>query len=360
VTGFVERLAALCAVDSPTGYRPGVDACCRLVADWCQDAGANVEVVDAPTGLHLVASTRGRGHARTILIGHHDTVFARGTAAARPVTQTATRASGPGVADMKGGVLVALAALERLATDPAGRHGLVELHLVPDEEGRTTAPFVLDRWRGATAALCFECGRADGSIVTRRKAGTWVTITATGRAAHAGTDPDQGRSALMALIAETQRIRGLVDHARPGMTANATMLHAGEQTNTIPAAAAMVIDVRAATTPDLDWAFGVIHAFGSYDGVTLRASDDRGFPAMQRADTLADETLAILATLGQPATEQTAGGVSDASWASSVGVPAVDGLGPVGALDHTDEEYIELASVAPRIDATVRLVGTLA
>ncbi len=135
-------------------------------------------------GLHVVARTHGSG-PRILLLGHHDTVFPLGTAAARPVRVEGERALGPGVADMKGGVLVGLAALERLAESELA----VELHCVPDEEGRNVAPFTLTTMHGADAALCLECGRESGAIVTSRKAGCWVTITAHGVPAHAGTSP---------------------------------------------------------------------------------------------------------------------------------------------------------------------------
>jgi len=188
VSGFLERLAELCAIDSPTGDTAACDACALLLAGFARDAGIAVEVAPSPVGLHLVASARGRGEGRVLLIGHHDTVFPHGTAADRPVREQAGRARGPGVADMKGGLLVALEALARLAADPEGAHGLVELHSVPDEEGRNVAPYTLERMRGADASLCFECGRASGAIVTARKAGTWLTLTAHGRPAHAGTE----------------------------------------------------------------------------------------------------------------------------------------------------------------------------
>jgi glutamate carboxypeptidase len=352
---FVERLAEICGMDSFTGDVPAVDRCAAVLAGWADQAGVEVELVPSADGDHLIASTQGAGTGRVLLIGHHDTVFVPGTAAARPVRIEGTRALGPGVADMKGGVLVALDALARLARDPGGSHGRVELHCVPDEEARNVEPHTLDRMRGATASLCFECGRASGAIVTRRKAGTWLTLTARGRAAHAGTEPDEGRSALMALVHESVRIKRDVDGARPGLTANITYFRSGDVKNTIPDWAEAAVDVRADTADDLDWAFAAVGAFGAYDGVTLHRSDDRGFPALERAAWLADRTLAILAELGQPALEETAGGVSDGSWTSQIGVPTVDGLGPVGALDHTEDEYIELASVEPRIAATIRL-----
>jgi glutamate carboxypeptidase len=356
---FLSRLAELCGIDSFTGDIAGVDRAVHVLARWATEAGLEVELVPSPDGLHLIASTQGAGHGRVLFIGHHDTVFPPPIAIERPVTVVGDRVLGPGVADMKGGVLVALEALERLAADPGGPHGRIELHCVPDEEARSIEPLTLDRMRGADAALCFECGRASGAIVTVRKAGTWLDLFARGRAAHAGTEPHEGRSALMALVQESIRIRKEIDGARPGLTANITWFHSGDVKNTIPDRAEATVDVRALTSGDLDWAFERIGEFAAHDGVEVRRSDDRGFPAMERAGWLADRTLEILAELGQPALEEMAGGVSDGSWTSQIGIPTVDGMGPAGALDHTDEEYIEVASVEPRIEATVRLCGEL-
>jgi glutamate carboxypeptidase len=351
--GYVERLRRLCAIDSPTGHREGLDACATLIAEWAEAAGCAVDLLPSPVGLHVVARTHRTSGRRTLLLGHHDTVFAPGTAAARPLRVEGERVFGPGVADMKGGVLIGLAALERLAR--SGADAAVELHCVPDEEGRNVAPFTLKSMHGADAALCLECGRPSGAIVTSRKAGCWVTITAHGVPAHAGTSPDEGRSALRALARELLRSEGELHRSRPGMTAVATQLHAGEVKNTVPDEAWGVIDVRALDDLDLDYALGRIRAVGHHDGVVFAFSDDRGFPPMRRAPELAEATLRELAAHGQPALEEAAGGVSDGSWTSHIGVPTVDGLGPVGGDDHTEREWIELASVGPRVDAIVAL-----
>jgi glutamate carboxypeptidase len=349
--GYLERLGQLCAIDSPTGHLEGLDACAILVAGWAEGAGCAVDLLPSPVGLHVVARTHATGGGRILLLGHLDTVFPVGTAAARPLRVEGERALGPGVADMKGGVLVGLAALERLA----GSDVAVELHCVPDEEGRNVAPFTLKTMHGAQAALCLECGRESGAIVTSRKAGCWVTVTAHGVPAHAGTSPDEGRSALRALARELLRIEGELHGARPGMTAVATQLHAGEVKNTVPAEAWGVIDVRASEEADLDYALGRIRSVGHHDGIVFAFSDDRGFPPMRRAPELAAATLRELAALGRPALEESAGGVSDGSWTSHIGVPTVDGLGPVGGDDHTEREWIELDSVEPRIAAIVAL-----
>jgi glutamate carboxypeptidase len=350
---YLERLHRLCAVDSPTGHLEGLDACATLVAEWAAEAGCAVDLLPSPVGLHVVARSHGAGGPRILLLGHLDTVHSH--ADHRGPRRVEERVYGSGTTDMKGGVLVGLAALERLARSDAA----VELHCVPDEEGRNVAPFTLTTMHGAGAALCLECGRESGAIVTSRKAGCWVTVTAHGVPAHAGTSPDEGRSALRALARELLRIEGELHHARQGMTAVATQLHAGEVKNTVPAEAWGVIDVRASDDLDLDYALGRIRAVGHHDGVVFAFSDDRGFPPMRRAPELTAAVLQELAAQGQPALEESAGGVSDGSWTSHIGVPTVDGLGPVGADDHTEHEWIELGSVEPRVAAIVALCERL-
>src|SRR4029079_4511412 len=119
---YLSRLVELCAIDSFTGDLAGVDRAARVLAGWARDAGLEVELVPSADGLHLMAATQGAGSGRVVLIGPHDTVFPPPTAVQRPVTVVGDRALGRGVADMKGGLLVALHALERLAADPTGPH----------------------------------------------------------------------------------------------------------------------------------------------------------------------------------------------------------------------------------------------
>jgi glutamate carboxypeptidase len=358
-SGYLERLDALCAIDTPSGHVEGLDRCAALLAGWAEDAGCDVEVVPNADGVHLVARVRGQGHGRTLLLGHHDTVYAVGTAAARPLRVEGGRVLGPGVADMKGGLLVGLAVLEDLARHPDGSHGTVELHCMPDEEVRIGPPATLDALRGADAAIVLECGRESGAIVSARKAGTWLTLRARGRSAHAGTEPHLGRSALAALAREVLRIEEEIDGARPGVSAVVTHLAAGSFKNVVPEHGEATVDMRADDAEDLRWAIERLGAFAAHDGVELEHSDDMGFPPMLRSAALVEATLERLRSAGQHAGEETAGGVSDGSWTSHVGVPTVDGLGPVGGRDHSPQEYIELASVGPRIAVVASLAEAL-
>jgi glutamate carboxypeptidase len=123
----------------------------------------------------------------------------------------------------------------------------------------------------------------------------------------------------------------------------------------VPPEACGVIDLRALDDADLDYALGRMRAVGHHEGIVFAFSDDRGFPPMRRAPELAGATLRALAAVGAEALEEAAGGVSDGSWTSHIGVPTVDGLGPIGGEDHTEREWIELASVAPRVAAIAAL-----
>jgi glutamate carboxypeptidase len=358
---YLDRLAALAGLDSPTGDRAGTDACARLLAHWLEVDGAASTLIPTAVGLdvHGVVGDPAAPR-RIVLMGHHDTVFTRGVASERPVRRGGDRAFGPGVADMKGGLLVALEAIRVLQAEPALLGGRVEFWSVPDEESRPTPAARLDDYlEGVVAALVFECGRPGGEIVSRRSAGTWLRLDAVGRPAHAGTQRADGRSALAALAAEALRIERVVHAARPGLSATVTEFTAGTGPNTVPAHARATVDLRASTDADLAWAVARVEAFDAHDGVEVWSDHATGFPAMERSDALVERTLACLARYGADAGEATAGGVSDASWFSARGVAAVDGLGPVGADDHTPDEWIALGSVPPRVAAVVDLCREL-
>jgi len=276
-------------------------------------------------------------------------VFPRGTAAARPFSRADGRAFGPGVADMKGGLLLALLALEALA-EGERPFAALELHSAPDEEIRTTSLPALPLVRGAAAALVFECGRENGDVVVGRKAGAWVRLSATGRPAHAGTEPELGRNAVLALCRELLRGDGL-NGGRPGLTVIAGTIAGGTMANVVPEHAEAVVDVRAETSDDLRWALGRLADVASDDGVRVDVAVDGPWPGIEPnagTATMFAAARSLAAGLGFAVGGQTSGGVSDGCWTSADAVPTIDGLGPVGGLDHSADEYILLDSIAPR------------
>ena len=356
---LLDDLRELVDAESPSRDLAAVDAAARIVARQAAEAGLAVELVSAARGLHLHAAVRGTGHKRIVLLCHHDTVFPLGTVLRDPFRVDGARACGPGVADMKGGIVVALQAVRLLAPQP-NLYGVLELVCVPDEEIRSEPFATIDRLAGANAVLCLECGRPGDGVVSARKAGRWPEVGARGRAAHAGVDGANGRNAVLALCREALRFTPL-DGARDGLTVHLTSLHGGDVVNSVPGTARMSFDVRGWRTADVDWAVGQLRAFGEHEGVEIEIENDELTPALERTPAvaaLAEAAVRIGRELGFPVHEQATGGASDACWTAAAGIPSLDGLGPIGALDHTPDEYIEIDSLASRSALLAGLIAS--
>lgn len=353
-------LATWVDVDAPGGDRRALDGLARVLALVSERYGLEPELIETPGGLALHATLRGAGRARIALLGHHDTVFPLGTAAERPFARDAERCYGPGVADMKGGVAVALHTARLLAEGPRP-FAVLEVVSVPDEESRDSGPPSGERLLDMDAVLCLECGRPKGDVVSRRKGARWFRIHAEGRAAHAGEAPDDGRNAALALAREALRI-GALHNARPDLTLQVTGLEAGEGLNTVPSSGSLTADLRTWSEADLEWALDQARDFGEHEGVVLSYESLGGPPPFERTPAvaaLAEAAIALGGELGHVFGETAAGGVSDGSWTASQGIPTLDGLGPVGGEDHTPWEYVETASFAPRCGVVAGLVAAV-
>ena len=357
---LLSDLATWVDVDTPGGDLEALDGLARVLAGVCERYGLEPELVASPAGRYVHAALRGPGRGRVALLCHHDTVFPLGTAAARPFRRDGGRCCGPGVADMKGGIAVAVHAARALAGGPRP-FALVEVVSVPDEESRPGPPATLERLASFDAVLCLECGRPGGEIVSARKGAAWLRLHAEGRAAHAGEAPRAGRNVAVALAREALRLAEL-DAGRDGLTLQITALEAGEGLNTVPSRGLLAADVRASTQDDLEWVTGRIREFPAYDGITLGYEDLGGPPPLERTPAvgrLAEAAVALGAALGHEFGEAVAGGVSDGSWTASAGIPTLDGLGPVGGDDHSPAEYVETASFATRCGVVAGLVAAI-
>lgn len=346
---FRERLATLVGVDTGADSPEGLDKVADILAGWAAACGCETEIVAHTSGGHLSCRLSGCGSGRIVLLGHHDTVFPNGTATARPMAVRGGRAYGPGVADMKGGLLVALTAMEALADGPRP-FAAVELHSVPDEEVRV-APFAtLDRVGGADAVLVLECGRENGDFVSGRKTGAWLRLAVEGSPAHAGTEPGRGCSAVIGLCHEVLRLSAL-DGSRPGLTVIAGTIAGGTIANVVPQHAESIIDVRAPTRADLHWALREISRTGDHDGLTVSVENDGTWPGIESTpagELLLASVVRLAQEQGLDVRGQTSGGMSDGCWTAAAGVPTLDGLGPIGGHDHSPSEYIVLDSVPSR------------
>ena len=360
MAAYVARLRTIVNIDSGDDCPEGRERVALQLAQWAEQIGCECELVPTDSGSHLVARLPGSGQGRLALLGHHDTVFEHGTAAARPFAEHDGRAFGPGVADMKGGLLVGLLSLEVLAQGER-RFEAVELHSAPDEEVRTSALPELERLRGTLAVLVYECGRENGDLVVGRKAGAWVRLLAKGRPAHAGTEPEKGQSAVLGLCRELLRTDAL-NGRRPGLSVIAGTFSGGSMANVVPERAEAVLDVRAVTADDLAWALDQIAAVSCGSGLEIGVRTDGPWPGIEpNPGTAAMFTVAkrLAAAMGTPTGGQTSGGVSDGCWTADAGVPTLDGLGPIGGRDHSSDEYIRLDSVPMRCGLTVGLCGAL-
>ncbi len=310
-------------------------------------------------GAHLAWTTpawRDKPAARVLLVGHHDTVFPPGTFEVWEERDGALR--GPGVLDMKGGLLVARAALVALDDVGALAGTPVGLVTVADEETGSlhSRDFLEELARGAAAALVFEAGRPNDEIVVARKGVGTVSVAVTGKAAHAGNDLRLGISAVWALAR-------FVDQAHR-LGVNVGTLRGGTTANTVAERAECAIDLRFVRAADGDQLVAeldrIARELANETGARFVLSGGIKRPPLE--PTAASRALAARYGAGALAEGLSAGeaplagGGSDANTVSAIGVPAIDGLGPRGRGYHTHDEQIEIATIAPRIRALVRLL----
>lgn len=371
---FLADLEHLVGIDSGSRDVGGLVEVARWARRRLLGMGFDVELVPvsdregAPLGPVVVARRPGRGR-RVLLLAHMDTVFPKGTAAARPLRVDGSRALGPGVCDDKGGLLAGLHAVEALDAVALGDSAQITVVLTPDEEiGSPGSRALLEQVAAeADVALCLEGARENGDLVGARKGVADLHLRLTGRAAHAGVEPDRGASAAVEAARLTLELSAL-DGSRPGLTSNVGVIRSGTRPNVVASEALVVAEVRASTMDDLQ------HAI---DHVRERVDDpSRGVrveldvrevtaplePTPASAD-LAVHAASVAAELGLSVRAAATGGVSDANLIAATGCPTLDGLGPVGGDDHGESEWLDLRSAPERIallaGLIVRVAGTV-
>ena len=352
------ELEALVAVSSPSGDVHGAEECAAVCAALLP-AEAEVERPECSTPAHapdLLATLRGSGARRILLLGHVDTVI--GHAHHKPLKRDGDHLLGSGAVDMKGGVVLALGVLRALAGRGAD-FAEVALLLVCDEEWRT-APFAhAPRFAGWDACLCFEAGELtpDGreGVVVRRKAAGTIKVHARGRAAHSGSAPDRGRNALLALAAAAQAVAAR--HAPDGpehLTAVPTVLHAGEAFNVVPGRGELSCDLRADSDTAILEVFDAIPR--DVGGVVLKPELERLWPGMSSEAATAPLLERAGAALGRPVVGVRRGGASDASHIAAVVPLTVDGLGPRGGKAHNPGEFVLEESLTSRAEVALAVI----
>ena len=302
------------------------------------------------------------GDGRGPLIScHYDTVWAPGTAVGRPLTVRDGKAYGPGTADMKGGIVVAVAAVEALAA-VAPEIGW-RLSLTPDEEvgNRGTRDAIARLSREATGVLVLECALPDGGVKTARKGTAEVRITITGRAAHAGNDHAEGANAVVEAAHLAVRAAALHDPA--AATVCVGTLHGGERRNVVPDHAELSLDVRSFQPEAIEAVFRALRdAPAVVAGTQITVESEMHRPPMPRTPAIAGlyaTAIGIAHELGFALPEHAVGGGSEANLAAGVGATVLDGLGPVGAGSHALDEHIVVSSIVERAALLAGLIAAL-
>jgi glutamate carboxypeptidase len=305
-----------------------------------------------------------RSTAPIVLIGHHDTVFPPGYF--EGWREDGGRAIGPGTLDMKGGLAVIRAALAALDEVGALAGLPIAVVSVAEEEigSPSSTPHLHQVARGAACALVFESGRAGDAIITRRKGVGAMTAVASGRAAHAGNAHKDGINAIWALAKFIDLAQQLTSYDR-GFTVNVGLSRGGTSKNSVPDRAECKIDLRYETVADAEALVVALEAAAAaaaaaVPGARIELSRDASRLPLERSPASAalyQEYAACARAAGLGDGEAALiGGGSDANTVATLGVPAIDGLGPRGAGFHTTSEYVELASFVPKAEALVRFL----
>lgn len=364
----LKLLERLVNIDSGSGYGPGLTQVSDIAINELKQLGFSIEQVPdaAANSSHVIATLKGAGKAKILLMAHMDTVFKEGSAAERPFHIKDGRAYGPGVMDDKGGIVAGIYALKVLKDQGFKDYAQITFLLDASEETGSDAASDLIRKtaKAHDVTLNLEPGRpADGLVVWRKGSATAV-VEVKGKAAHAGVAPELGRNAAMEAAHQILQLGKLGDEEKK-TTINFTVIKSGDRTNVIPDQATAKADVRAALPEEFDRIekdLARVSANKLIPDTDVKTSLQRGLPPMPQtseSDKLVAIAQGIYGELGKKLTIEGSGGAADASLSAGVGTPTLDGFGIVGGNIHTPEEYAEVESVAPRIYLLSRMIMEL-
>ncbi len=365
----MQLLKQLVNIDSGTGDVEGSRKIATILGAELKALGMTVETVPAEApglGDNMVATMTGRGKTRILMIGHTDTVFEPGTAQQRPYREDENRGYGPGVSDEKAGVVQGLYALKILHGLNFNNFAKITYLIETSEERGSpgTRKLIAKLVADADVELNLEPGDEPDVLTVWRKGSATFHIDVQGRAAHAGIAPQDGRNAAMELI---HQLAGLEEFPKSGdgLTANLTVMQAGTRNNIIPETASAMVNVRVRDKSTLDEVELVLRKNAATTVVPdtkVTISREPSFPPLMTnpaTDKLAARAQRVYAELGKPLTTGGNGGASESALAADAGVPALDGLGPVGGGFHSDKEYVSLVTISPRLYLLTRLLMDL-
>lgn len=368
---IISLIRALVETESPSGDEQGSRALVNLLVEAAAAATCvdSIDRVDVPGfGQHLVIRAFGNRAAAgsILLVGHTDTVHARGSLAERPWRQQGNRIYGPGIFDMKANCALAISLLhacDDLKIDPGYR---VTIALTCDEEVGSDSGWPLLKKIAETErvqkALVLEPPASGGRAKTGRKGTGIFEMKVEGRAAHAGLEPEKGASAILELAKQTERLHEF-NHSGNGITVNVGVVHGGTRSNVVPAEASAEIDVRFSTASEAKEIEEALLAIKPYDErVRLKVTGGINRPPMERTERVVElyelaRTIARL--LDYELGETQVGGASDGNFLAALGIPVLDGLGVDGDGAHAAHEHIIVDDIPRRGALLTGLIASL-
>jgi glutamate carboxypeptidase len=364
---MLQVLEDIVNIDSGSYDKEGVDTFGNYLQNLYSQIGFQTEVVkNESLGNNLILQHKDAEHPEIIMLAHMDTVFKKGTAKERPFSVKDDCAFGPGVIDMKASHVMLYYALKNLVESDDDTYKNVMLLFNSDEEigSKSSHALIKKMSQDKKYALVLEPARVDGSIVSSRRGSSHYHLDVAGIAAHSGIEPEKGRSAIKELA---HKIFKIEDLSRPeeGLHVSVVQMTGGEASNIISPNAEATVDVRISTQEQGTWIdeqMKKIVQDADVEGTTITLSGGLNRPPMEY--TPGTEALVQLIEneadkLGIEVGHTATGGGSDASFPASIGVDTIDGLGPVGGGQHSDEEYLEIHTLPERTQLFIEILKNI-
>ena len=348
-------LKTMVELESFTSDKQGTDALSDYLIQRLRELGAQTTVIPQDqVGNHVVADIEG-GEGRIMLLCHMDTVWPKGTIEKRPFTVKEGLAYGPGILDMKAGIAIALHALETLRTNGVQPKHKIKIVLNSDEETGSTSSrqLIEEEARKSDQVFCLEPGAGKkGALKTGRKGVGMFQVKVTGKAAHAGNEPEKGISAIEEMAHQILRLHSLTDFSR-GTTVNVGVLQGGAVRNQVAAFAEALVDLRVTTTAEaVRVEREILNASPVLNDALVEVTGSLNRPPMERTESTAmmlNWVKEFADPLGIDLEETQVGGGSDAQFVAALGIPVLDGMGGVGEGPHADHENIVVSELPRRV-----------
>ncbi len=363
---LVHCLRQAVEIESPSQNKAAIDRMATFFGQECSKRGANVQLLGHPTaGSAVVAEfwEGARGPKPILVLGHLDTVWDTGTLVEMPFQVREGHAYGPGIYDMKSGIVCGLWAVQALVALKISPTGPVRFFLNADEEVSSIAfrDELLAEASRARAVLVLEPAAAQGALKTSRKGVGEFQITVRGRSAHAGINPSGGINAISELARQIPRIEKF---ARPqrGLTVNVDVIQGGTRVNVIPELAVARVDVRVPTARDREKIEKQMRALGPIlPEAKLEISGGVNRPPLERkmASALFEKACKLGRQMGLELKEATTGGGSDGNFTAALGIPTLDGLGGTGDGAHARHEHVILRELPQRAALLAALIASI-